>query len=362
MGTILTMNNFFRLLVIFVVGLSSMVRASTLRLYVAVEGEDRIAVYRQERVEGRLIFDSEIKVDGGPRALTVSRAGQFLFASMSRGGKVASFRIDGKDGRLRFLSETAVESHAAFLHLDETERFLISAYYSEGHVVVHAVENGMLGATALQTISTAKRPHSVEMDQSNRYLFVPHTAANAIFQFKFNSQTGMVTPNEVPVLKREGVAGPRHFRLAANGKFGYGSDEQGNRVTVYGLDSETGHLNVLQTLRTLPEDFDGKNTTSDVGLHPGGRFVYVANRGHDSLAAFLIDSETGLLSFIDRFTCEAATRSFEFSPDGQYLYAAGKDSGKIAAYRVHEDTGALTRFQTVDIGKDPWAIVYVESP
>jgi 6-phosphogluconolactonase len=259
------------------------------------------------------------------------------------------------------LSETVVGSHASFLHLDQSERFLISSYYFEGHVMIHAVADGFLRETALQTIETADRPHSVEIDQSNRFVFVPHTAANGIFQFEFDSSEGTIASNEVAVLKREGVAGPRHFRLATNGLFGYGSDEQGNSVTVYRLDSENGRLETLQTLSTLPNDFEGKNSTSDVGIHPSGRFVYVANRGHDSLAAFLVDSEPGELSPVDRFACEAATRSFEFSPDGRFLYAAGSGSGKFAAYRVNEDNGALVRFQTLEIGEGPWAMAKVET-
>ena len=342
-------------------GLSSIAIASRLRLYVAVAGEERIAVYRQVGDEGRIAFESDIEVDGGPRALTVSGDGRFLFASLSESGKIASFGIHGQKGSLRFLSETVAGSHASFLHLDQSERFLISSYYFEGHVIIHAVADGVLGETALQTIETADRPHSVEIDKSNRFVFVPHTAANGIFQFEFDSSEGTIASNEVAVLNREGVAGPRHFRLAANGLFGYGSDEQGNSVTVYRLDSENGRLETLQTLSTLPNDFEGKNSTSDVGIHPSGRFVYVANRGHDSLAAFLVDSESGELSPVDRFACEAATRSFEFSPDGRFLYAAGSGSGKFAAYRVNEDNGALVRFQTLEIGEDPWAMAIVET-
>ena len=113
-----------------------MVGASTLRLYVAVAGEERIAVYRQVGDEGRITFESDIEVDGGPRALTVSGDGRFLFASLSESGKIASFGIDGQNGSLRFLSETVAGSHASFLHLDQSERFLISSYYFEGHVMI----------------------------------------------------------------------------------------------------------------------------------------------------------------------------------------------------------------------------------
>lgn len=346
---------------IFVIGVSLVSARATLRLYVAVSGENRIAVYRQIDDDGKIVFESDIEVDGGPTSLTVSKDNRFLFSSQSGSGKISSFKIDDKNGSLSLLSETVAGSHASFLHLDQSEQFLISSYYFEGHVMIHEVVDGVLGKAPHQTIETANRPHSVEVDSSNRFVFVPHTAANGIFQFDFDSKTGMATSNDVPVLKREGVAGPRHFRLDSKGKYGYGSDEQGNGVTVYRLDAENGRLETLQTLSTLPQKFDGTNSTSDVGIHPSVRFVYVANRGHDSLAAFLVDSDTGELSLIDRFPCEAATRSFDFSSDGQFLYSAGSGSGKFAVYRVDEGSGALVRIQTLEIGKGPWAIVCVES-
>jgi 6-phosphogluconolactonase len=357
------MKNISRLIIASIVatGISSALIGSTLRLYVAVSGENRIAVYREIGDEGKIVFESDIEVDGGPTSLTVSKDNRFLFSSQSDSGKISSFKIDDKNGSLRLLSETVAGSHASFLHLDQSERFLISSYYFEGHVMVHKVADGHLGNVPRQTIETADRPHSVEVDASNRFVFVPHTAANGIFQFYFDSKTGMATANDVPVLKREGVAGPRHFRLDSKGKYGYGSDEQGNSVTAYRLDSENGRLETLQTLSTLPQKFDGTNSTSDVGIHPSGRYVYVANRGHDSLAAFLVDSDTGQLSLIDRFPCEAATRSFGFSSDGQFLYSAGSGSGKFAVYSVDEGSGALVCIQTLEIGKGPWAIVCVES-
>ena len=357
------MKNISRLIIvsIFVTGISWVLIGSTLRLYVAVSGEDRIAVYRQIDDDGNIVFESDIDIDGGPTSLTVSKDNRFLFSSQSGSGKISSFKIDDKNGSLSLLSETVAGSHASFLHLDQSEQFLISSYYFEGHVMIHEVENGLLGNVPHQTIETGERPHSVEVDSSNRFVFVPHTAANGIFQFDFDSKTGLATPNYVPVLKRDGVAGPRHFRLDSKGKYGYGSDEQGNSVTVYRLDAENGRLETIQTLSTLPNEFEGKNSTSDVGIHPSGLYVYVANRGDDSLAAFLVNSDTGELSLIDRFPCEVATRSFDFSSDGQFLYSAGSGSGKFAVYRVDEGSGALIRIQTLEIGKAPWAIQCVES-
>ena len=54
-------------------------------------------------------------------------------------------------------------------------------------------------------------------------------------------------------------------------------------------------LTPVQTLSTLPADFQGPNTTAEVKVHPSGKFVWVSNRGHDSLAGFAIDGAGNLV-------------------------------------------------------------------
>jgi 6-phosphogluconolactonase len=100
----------------------------------------------------------------------------------------------------------------------------------------------------------------------------------------------------------------------------------------------------------LPTDFKEKNTTAEVKVHPSGKFVWVSNRGHDSLAGFAINDK-GMLKAIGQTPTEKTPRSFEIDPDGRYLFGAGEGSGKLAVYRIDEMSGALTRIHTVDVGK-----------
>jgi len=100
----------------------------------------------------------------------------------------------------------------------------------------------------------------------------------------------------------------------------------------------------------LPPDFQGQNTTADVKVHPNGKFVWVSNRGHDSLACFAIDS-SGELSAHQRTPTEKTPRSFEIDPSGRYAFGAGEGSGKLAVFQIDQDSGKLTRLQTYDVGK-----------
>jgi 6-phosphogluconolactonase len=336
------------------------IEAATNRVYVAVSGENRIAVYDQNEKSGQLEHLNDIVTHGSPKTLVLSPDHQYLFASISDALKIASFKLNHSTGEGSLLSKVAAEAHASFFEMDNTGRFLISAYYSLGKVMVHRIESGVLSVYPLQVIETAERAHSAALDPSSRFLFVPHTRPNAIFQFHFDSVTGRVTPNKVLRMQRGEMVGPRHFRFDSKGEFGYCSDEQGNSISTYQLNSITGRLTLLQSIPTLPSDFEGTSATSDVQIHPNGRTVYIANRGYDTLAAYSIDKDSGKLSFIERVPCELQTRSFVLSNDGRYLYAAGSRSNTLAIYTVNADSGRLTALQTMDIGKGLWCVLFME--
>ena len=107
----------------------------------------------------------------------------------------------------------------------------------------------------------------------------------------------------------------------------------------------------MQTLSTLPADFKGRNTTAEVKVHPSGKFVWVSNCGHDSLAGFAIETKTGKLTALGQTRTEKTPRSFDISPDGRFVLAAGESSGKLAVYQVDLETGKLTLRHTYDVGK-----------
>src|SRR5262249_40568577 len=115
------------------------------------------------------------------------------------------------------------------------------------------------------------------------------------------------------------------------------------------FDPTTG-LKPKQTLSTLPADFKATNSTAEVKIHPSGKFVWVSNRGHDSLAGFSIDS-AGKLTALGQTPTEKTPRSFDVEPDGDYVFGAGEGSGKLAVFRVKKDSGELTRIHTYDVGK-----------
>ena len=340
--------------------LGSLARGETF-VYLSIAAEKRIAVYQLDSETGRLSHKGDCPVvDGEPGALTVDPEKRFLLAAIRSTGKLASFRLDSETGKLTHINTVTVGPDPAHISTDRTGRFLFTAYYVDAKVTVHAIgKDGALSEKPIQSIPTADKAHAIVPDPSNRFAFVPHTGPNAIFQFAFDAKNGKLSANTPAKIMTPKNTGPRHLAFHPSKAIAYVDNEHGSGITSYALDEKRGTLSVLQTLSTLPGDFKGTNACAEIKLHPTGRFAYVSNRGHDSIAAFAIDGD-GKLSVLGQFPTEKTPRSFDIDPSGKYLFAAGESSGKLAGYRVNAKSGELTRFSTYEVGKMPWWVMAVE--
>src|SRR4029077_11312874 len=130
----------------------------------------------------------------------------------------------------------------------------------------------------------------------------------------------------------------------------YFSNEQGCSVSAYRLDRKTGTLSPVQTISTLPAGFTARNTCSQIHLTPSAKFLYVGNRGHNSIAGFAVDAATGLLTAAGHAATEAVPSAFCVDPTGSFIFAAGTATGRLATYRVNGETGALTLLGSQAVG------------
>ena len=339
------------LTLLLVLGSSTSLRGAMF-VYVSMAPEQKIQVYRLDPTEGKLTAVDAVSVKGAPGALAVDPERQFLFASLRTSSTLASFRIDPATGKLKLLGTAPLPKgeNAAYVGTDRTGRWVLSASYAAGKVVIHRIkDDGTIQSPAVQTVETAKTAHCAVTDRGNRFVFVPHVTPNAVYQFRLDTASGKLTDAG----KAKGGAdraGPRHLAFHPTLDLAFTSDEEGSSITAYRFDAAKG-LKPVQTLSTLPPDFKGENTTAEVKVHPSGKFVWVSNRGHDSLAGFAIDAHTGKLTALGQTPTEKTPRSFDVSPDGRFVLAAGEGSGKLAVYEVDLATGKLTRRHTYDVGK-----------
>jgi 6-phosphogluconolactonase len=327
-------------------------------LYVALE--NTIASFALDTGTGELGHRRDVPTSGAVGPLAVDPQRQYLYAGVRSTREMASYRIDSGTGNLSHLNTIPLEADPCFISTDRTGRFLLSAYYRAGGVAVHPIlSGGRLGSKATQWFPTAANAHMIETDPSNRFAFVPHIAGpNFILQFRFDAETGVVRPNAVPKVMPSNRVGPRHYCFHPNQPVVYFVNEQGCSVTAYHFDPTNGTLEPFQTITTLPQDFVGENTCAQIHIAPLGRFLYASNRGHDSIACFSIDAETGELETRGQQPTEEMPRAFNIDPDGNFLFAAGLVTGKLSTYQIDQQIGTLFPQHRVDVGARPmWVLV-----
>src|SRR6266568_2313263 len=288
-------------------------------LYVCLQDDDKIAAFSLDGDTGQLTPQAEFAVAGGPSVIAISPDRRVLYVGTRNQPAISSFRIDRGTGGLTPHGTVAEEHAPTFLAPDRTGKYLLCAYYQGGGAAVHPLAaDGAVGAPSLGWLAIAT-------DRSNRFAFVPHIARlndnvleppknnpgpNVIFQFKFDAQTGHLTANSPPRVEPEERVGPRHYCFHPSRDLVYFLNEQGCSVTAYRLDPATGALTAAPTISTLPDGYTERNTCSQIHLTPSGRFLYVGNRGHNSIAGFAVDPATGHLTPAGHVPTEAVPSAF----------------------------------------------------
>ena len=332
-------------------------------MYVSLQDDDKILIFTVDEATGRLDRQQDVEVTGGPAPLAIDPERRFLYVGRRGTRELSSFRIDPGTGGLSLIGTVSLrEGEPVYMATDRRGRFVLSAYYHQSKTAVHPIDdNGVAGTPPIEWLHTASGAHCIQTDPSNRFAFVPHIAGkgpNAIFQFRFDEGTGRLTPNSPPTVSPEGELGPRHFCFHPSRDILYFSDEQGCSVTAYRLDSSSGTLAPFQTVSTLPENFSGSNTCSQIQITPSGKFLYAPNRGHNSVACFSIHASTGQLTSVGRVATEPVPRALSLDPEGNFLFVAGLESGRLASYRVDNESGELSPLEVYHVGNKPmWVLV-----
>ncbi len=297
-----------------------------------------------------------------PSFLAVDPAGTHLYAvneldvlDGSMTGGISAYDIDRTNGKLKLLQQvSSAGAGPAHLSLDRSGRYLLVANYDGGNFAVFPLEqDGRIGQRtafvqdAGSSINKDRQatPHAHEILASNddHLVMVSDLGTDKLMVYRFDATNGSLTPNKPPFAKVNPGSGPRHFAIAPSGSFLYLVNELSSTVVVFSLDPSSGKLHQLQSISTLPQDFKGTNTTAEIQVDAAGKFLYVSNRGDDSIAVFAIDGHDGKLSFVERVPTEGKEpRHFTLDPSGKWLFAANQNSDTINVFAVDGASGRLT--------------------
>jgi 6-phosphogluconolactonase len=271
------------------------------------------------------------------------------------GGAVSGFTLDPKTGNLTPINSSSTQGAGpCHLTVDRSGKNVLAANYSGGSCcVLPLTPDGKLGpaSTFIQFHGSSVNPerqkephaHSVNLDAANRFAFVADLGTDKIMVYRFDPDKGTLTPNDPPAYNGPPGAGPRHFAFHPDGKHAYVINELASTITALKYDADKGVLTAIKSVSTLPEGWQGSNTTAEVQVHPSGKFVYGSNRGQDSIAVFTVDPATGGLTPAGHASQGIKVpRNFGIDPTGKYLIAANQDGNSLMVFRIDQSTGALT--------------------
>ena len=326
-------------------------------------GADHIYVSSFDAATGVLGAPREAARIGRPGFLALHPRGDILYAvarEREEGsqfeGEAVAFAIDLETGGLSELNRASTSGRgASHVAVNTAATVLAAVNYGDGNTVTVAIEpDGRLGepvadmphsgSSVHPTRQGEPHPHSANFTPDGLFVIVPDLGTDELVKYAVNSQTAQLERTPDPQVRMEPGSGPRHMTFHANGSWAYVINELASTLAVMHYEAETGLLELVQTISTLPDGYDGPaNTTAEVLVHPNGRFLYGSNRGSNTIAVFAIDPDDGQLEVVEREpTGGDWPRNFRLSPDGRFLLAANQRSDSVHVFQVDVETGGLT--------------------
>ncbi len=352
-------------------------------LFLSLSGDNRVDNFLMLPGTGDLIHKQTVEIPGqaGPICESPGKYRLYVANRLRSEGKgwknaIATLKLE-TSGKLTLLHNAEIEDYPSYIRTDATGRFLFGSHYGEGKVSCWEISNGLCTGKLVDHELPGEKAHSVEISRRNNHVFVPHTGANKVSQFLFDPKTGQLTPNDPA-----SVAGPandrnfhepRHILFHPVLDYVYTSNERGGGISTWDYDPNHGTLKLVQTLPTLPKDFDWTAAAADIRITPNGKFVYVSNRdntdrkamtGKDTITGFSINEKNGRLKQVGRTPTVHGPRSFTIDETGTFMYVAGQYSSQLATYRIDPGKGTLTLLKTYRTGANPlWAkAMYLPKP
>ena len=349
-----------------------------------------IYLFQMDSSSGTLSQSELFADDLNPSWLALDAARTHLYAAnetltfqSTDSGSVSAFSISRPSGHLTLLN--TVSSHGAgpaHLSIHPSGKYVLVANYAGGTVAVLPIgSNGELGpATDVKedlgrvgpphatsappgsfAISGHDRAHAhmIQSDPAGRYVLASDLGLDQILIWKFDVQKGTLSPNNPGFVALPPGDGPRHFAFHPDGPWLYSLQEEASTLVLFDYDATQGVLTPKQSVSTLPAGFKGTSFTSEVMVSPDGRFVYGANRLHNTIAVFSVGAG-GMLTYSGEVSTQGDyPRSFSIDPTGNFLYACNQRSDAIASFHVNRNTGDLTFTGRYTPVGTPAAIVFL---
>jgi 6-phosphogluconolactonase len=302
-----------------------------------------------------LVLDTDKEELVDLELLTEENSPTYL-ARSEKGFTYTVTEIDGKGGagaydpEFNFLNAVTEEgAPLCYVAVDEARQLVYGANYHKGEVHVYKIlEDGSLEATDAVFHDEPVGPHENQNVPHVHYtdltpddrLVVCDLGTDRVYTYDVSNE-GKLT--EVATYVAPAGTGPRHLVFHPNTNYAYLFGELDSTITVLAYDAPTGTFKELQKVSTLPEDFEGFNGGAAIRISSDGRFVYLSNRGHNSIAVFAVAEEGASVTFVQHISTEGDhPRDFDLDPTENFVICANQNTDNLTLYRRDPENGTLT--------------------
>lgn len=328
-----------------------------------------VGTYTKENSEGiyKFTLDTEAKKISNvtlaakldnPTYVTINRNNEYLYSVVKEGesGGVAAYSINSKTGELTEENRQVVEGASpCHVSVDSRNHTVVTANYHKGTIESFVVneEGGTVSPAASIMAHEGSGPNKERQEKPHahyagytpdeKYVVGVDLGIDKIITYEIKDSV----LTEVNRLSVNPGSGPRHITFHPNGKYAYVMTELSSEVIMLTYNPAEGPFTELQYISTIPKAFDENNQGSAIHISSDGRFVYAGNRGHNSIAVFSVDENSGKLTFVAHTSTEGNwPRDFVLDPTEKFLVATNEKSHNLVLFSRSESTGELTLLQS----------------
>ncbi len=300
-------------------------------------------------IKGNINFnEKQIIEELSPSYLSKSSNGEKLFSITARdGGGVVSYKKEN-DKYVLVDTLSGLKKAPCHLYYDEKKKFIYASNYHMGRLDIISVDEKLNlerkstiqfnGRSKVSPDQDFSRCHMSIKDPVDKYLIVVDLGNDAVYTYYITEDGNY---RLISTYKTEEGMGPRHIVFSKDGRKAYLIGELNSKIEILNYDLKSGEFSYFDSISTLPENFEGKNTAAAIKISRDGEFLYASNRGHDSIVAFKI-LEDGSLKSIQFIKTEGKTpRDFNFNYYGSYIFVGHQNSDYISVFKRNKKTGEL---------------------